>query len=126
MQMISDAPFVASTRTRAAPSGGSRCVFTAPLRMAGPCIGMVLLGALAALPARAQDRDPMLVHARDGLSVRGHLQFGLNAVAERNLFWDLAETTNPGSGFDADTDWLEAYIKPGLSFEYQLEADTVL
>jgi hypothetical protein len=87
---------------------------------------MVLVGALAALPARAQDRDPMLFHARDGLSVRGHLQFGLNAVAERNLFWDLAETTNPGSGFDADTDWLEAYIKPGLSFEYQLEAGTVL
>ncbi|WP_245584750.1 alginate export family protein [Salipiger mucosus] len=51
--------------------------------------------------------------------MRGHLQFGLNAVAERNLFWDLATTTNPGSGFDPDTEWLEGYIKPGVSFEHR-------
>ncbi len=64
----------------------------------------------------------MLIYDRGGLSVRGHLQFGVNAVAERNLFWDLAATTNPFSGFDPGTNWLEAYIKPGLSFEYQLDA----
>lgn len=76
--------------------------------------------------AHAQDRDPMLFYDANGLKVRGHLQFGLNAVAERNLFWDLAGTTAPGSGFDADTNWLEGYIKPGVSFEYQLDAGTVL
>ncbi|EPX75784.1 hypothetical protein Salmuc_05422 [Salipiger mucosus DSM 16094] len=61
----------------------------------------------------------MLFYAQDRLTVRGHLQFGLNAVAERNLFWDLATTTNPGSGFDPDTEWLEGYIKPGVSFEHR-------
>lgn len=64
----------------------------------------------------------MLFHDRDGLTVRGHLQFGLNAVSERNLFWDLAATTAPASGFDPDTNWLEGYITPGVSFEYQLDA----
>ena len=64
----------------------------------------------------------MLFYDQDGLKVRGHLQFGLNAVAERNLFWDLAATTSPGSGFDADTNWLEGYIKPGMSFENRLDS----
>ncbi|ETX27021.1 alginate export family protein [Roseivivax isoporae] len=68
----------------------------------------------------------MLFHERGGLSVRGHLQIGLNAVAERNLFWDLAATTSPGSGFDPDTGWLEGYLKPGVSFEYRLDPGTRL
>jgi hypothetical protein len=86
----------------------------------------VIAAASFAETAHAQERDPMLFHDANGFKVRGHLQFGLNAVAERNLFWDLAATTAPGSGFDADTNWLEGYIKPGLSFEYQLDADAVL
>ncbi|SFQ21890.1 alginate export family protein [Tranquillimonas alkanivorans] len=61
----------------------------------------------------------MLFFEHDRLTVRAHLQFGLNAVAERNLFWDLAATTAPGSGFDPDTNWLEGYVKPGVSFEYR-------
>lgn len=68
----------------------------------------------------------MLIHDADGLKVRGHLQFGLNAVAEDNLFWDLAATTAPGSGFDPDTEWLEGYIKPGISFEYELDTGVLL
>ena len=68
----------------------------------------------------------MLLHDRDGLTVRGHLQFGLNAVVEDNLFWDLAATTAPGSGFDPDTEWLEGYVKPGLSFEKTLDTGAVL
>ncbi len=67
----------------------------------------------------------MLVYDQDGLKVRGHLQFGLNAVVENNLFWDLAATTAPGSGFDPDTEWLEGYIKPGLSFEKTLDSGAV-
>lgn len=74
---------------------------------------------------QAQDRDPLLFYNADGLTVRGHLQFGLNAVAEDNLFWDLAATTAPTSGFDPDTEWLEGYMKPGLSFEKTLESGAV-
>jgi hypothetical protein len=80
----------------------------------------------AVASAQADDRDPMLFYDRGGLTVRGHLQYGLNAVAERNLFWDLATTTNPGSGFDPDTNWLEGYIKPGVSLEYRFDRDAVL
>lgn len=76
-------------------------------------------------PAKAQDPDPMLFHDADGLKIRGHLQFGLNAVSEDNLFWDLAATTAPASGFDPDTEWLEGYIKPGISFEYRLATGAV-
>ncbi|MCC1482014.1 alginate export family protein [Roseibaca sp. Y0-43] len=68
----------------------------------------------------------MLIYQQDGATLRGHLQFGLNAVAERNLYWDLAATTAPASGFDPDTNWLEAYIKPGISFEYKLDAGSTL
>jgi hypothetical protein len=67
----------------------------------------------------------MLFYDANGLQLRGHLQFGLNAVAEDNLFWDLAATTAPASGFDPDTEWLEGYVKPGLSFEYQLDSGAV-
>lgn len=76
---------------------------------------------LCATVIQAQERDPLLFFEANGLKVRGHLQFGLNAVAEQNLFWDLAATTAPSSGFDPDTEWLEAYVKPGVSFEYQLD-----
>lgn len=71
--------------------------------------------------AQSQDNDPLLFYDMNGLTVRGHLQFGLNAVAESNVFWDLAATTAPDSGFDPDTEWLEGYIKPGVSFAYQLQ-----
>ena len=44
----------------------------------------------------------MLLYERDGTKVRTHLQFGLNAVSEDNLFWDLASVTAPAAGFDPD------------------------
>ncbi len=99
----------------------------------GVCFGRARAGVAAAAamlafgagPAGAQDRDPMLLYDADGLTVRSHLQFGLNAVSESNLFWDLAEATAPGSGFDPDTQWLESYIKPGVSFEYRLDTGAV-
>ncbi len=67
----------------------------------------------------------MLIYDQEALTVRGHLQFGLNAVAESNLFWDLAATTAPSSSFAPDTNWLEGYIKPGISFTYQLNTGAV-
>ncbi len=90
--------------------------------MARSCFG--LLCVLTMLPfnkAWADSQDPMLFFASETLTIRGHFQFGLNAVAEQNLFWDLAATTAPGSGFDPDTEWLEGYFKPGVSFEYRLQ-----
>jgi hypothetical protein len=47
-------------------------------------------------------------------------------VSERNLFWNFADTVAPGSGFDADADWLELYTKPGLSVENTLGGGQVL
>lgn len=49
--------------------------------------------------------------------VRTHFQAGVNAVSERNLFWNFSDTVAPDAGFDPDTEWLEAYIKAGISFE---------
>lgn len=39
----------------------------------------------------------------------------VSALAETDLFWDLAD--DPGLEFDSDTPWLESYLKPGLSFK---------
>lgn len=58
----------------------------------------------------------MLLYDANRWTVRSHLQLGLNAVFERNLYWNLAETFAPDAEFDEDTDWLELYIKPGFSF----------
>lgn len=90
-----------------------------------PRVFWVIALLFLAVPADGQGRDPTLLYDGKGLTVRGHLQFGLNAVAENNLFWDLAATTAPLSGFDPNTEWLEGYIKPGISFEYDLDARSV-
>jgi hypothetical protein len=76
-------------------------------------------------PASAQEKDPMMLYEAEGLKVRSHFQFGLNAVSERNLFWELAETFAPDTRFNSDKDWLEIYIKPGLSFTGSLADDTL-
>ena len=67
----------------------------------------------------------MLVYDANGTTIRGHLQFGLNAVSEQNLFWNFSNTVAPGSGFEPDTSWLETYVKPGLSFETALDGGGV-
>jgi hypothetical protein len=74
---------------------------------------------LASNAAFAQDRDPMVLHNSDGLTVRAHIEAGLNAVAEQSLFWDLARTTAPQANFDPNKQWLEGYFKPGVSFTRQ-------
>lgn len=89
-------------------------------------IGAACLVAAQASLAHGQERDPALLYDADGLMLRGHLQFGFNAVSERNLFWNLSETVAPGSGFDPDADWLEFYVKPGLSFEARFDGGAVL
>lgn len=59
--------------------------------------------ALASITAAsAQERDPTILYEDNGLTVRTHLQAGVNAVSEQNLFWDFADSFAPGSGFNAD------------------------
>jgi len=76
----------------------------------------LLIAGLMLAPAAAQAEDPMLLVDEPGLEVRLHLQAGVNAVAEQNLFWNFADTFAPTSGFDSDTRWLEGYLMPGISF----------
>jgi hypothetical protein len=71
---------------------------------------------LGLLPRAATAQDPMLLVDEPGLEVRMHLQVGVNAVAEQNLFWNFADTFAPEAGFDSDTRWLEGYLMPGISF----------
>ena len=87
------------------------------MRQARRDMAAMLMLTGAATSAWPEDRDPMLLHQQGGLTVRGHFQAGINLVGEKNLFWDLAKTFAPASGFDADTEWFEGYLKPGISFE---------
>lgn len=80
---------------------------------------------LANTIALAQQEDPMLIVDDEGLRVRGHLQGGVNAVAETNLFWNLSDTFAPEENFDPDTQWLELYFKPGMSFVAENEAISI-
>lgn len=57
---------------------------------------------------------------------RWHFQGGLNAVAERHLFWNLAELSAAGQGYDANKQWLESYVKPGLSLQHALGGGNTL
>lgn len=84
------------------------------------CVALVFSTA-----TNAQDRDPTILHEDDGITVRTHLQAGVNAVSEQNLFWDFADSFASGAGFNANKNWLEFYIKPGLSFEKRLDVGHV-
>ncbi|WP_206412923.1 alginate export family protein [Nitratireductor soli] len=79
---------------------------------------------LAAIPATAG--DPMLLYDREGLAFRAHLQAGLNAVAEGNMFWNFADMFAPSTGYDADKQWLEGYLKPGISFTNAFDGGVIL
>lgn len=72
------------------------------------------------------DQDPWLLHESDTLSVRAHLQSGVNLVAEQNLFWDLASLATGNTTFDPDAEWVESFIEPGFSFEGLLDSQSTL
>jgi hypothetical protein len=86
----------------------------------------VLIGLSDITVAGDASRDPMRLYDRDGLIVRGHFQAGVNLVGEQNLFWDLDRTFAPTANYDADTVWLEGYIKPGASFEKAIAPGEVI
>ena len=62
----------------------------------------------------AQEGNILTFHKSEKLNIQGYLQFGTNAVAETNLFWNLADV--PELDYDSDTQWLENYVKPGVGF----------
>jgi hypothetical protein len=66
----------------------------------------------------------LLLKQTSRFTLRGYFQAGINGVAEQNVYWNLADTVVPPVDFDNNPDWLEGYIKPGLSFNW-LPSDTV-
>ncbi len=58
----------------------------------------------------------MLIVDDDNLKVRMHVQAGINAVAEGNLFWILSDIFAPIFEYDPDKEWIEYYVKSGISF----------
>lgn len=67
--------------------------------------------------------SPGLLYESQTLRVRGHLEAGINLVAETNLFWDLANRATGNRTFNPDQQWLEAYFQPGVSIENELTPD---
>ena len=83
--------------------------------------GLLSVGAALTASGSALAQDRLLLIDADGLVVRAHLQAGLNGVAEDNLFWNFAQTVAPSANFNPDKQWLEGYVKPGLSFSKDLD-----
>lgn len=75
---------------------------------------------MSAAPAAAIARNPLQFVDTDDWQVQGTLQFGVNVAVEGNLYWDLAATFAPDTDFNADTQWLELYIKPGVNVTHTL------
>lgn len=84
----------------------------------------MIIAPISAGTAAAQDSDQTVFYQEDGLTLRWHFQAGAYAAAEQNLFWDLGSLSAPD--FDADTEWMEFYIKPGISLEYKLDTGATL
>lgn len=81
-------------------------------------VSLVVCALWSATPAvAAQDPPPETLYERDGFSVVGHLQGGVNLVVEHHLFWDFGETVAGVTDFDPNAEWFEAYLKPGVTFE---------
>lgn len=81
-------------------------------------VSLVVCALCGAAPAvAAQDPSPETLYERDGFSVVGHLQGGVNLVVEHHLFWDFGETVAGVTDFDPNAEWFEAYLKPGVTFE---------
>ena len=91
---------------------------SAYLMTARVAITALLLLCLHFAPALANDR--MLLYDAEGLKIRAHLQAGLNGVTENNLFWNFADSLAPSADYNPRKQWLEGYIKPGISFNNDL------
>ena len=78
-----------------------------------------LLAGIHPAAARAQS-SPVTLRQSNDLTVTGHFQGGVNLVAEHNLFWDFGSTVAGVTDFDPNAEWLEAYLKPGVTFERRM------
>ncbi|WP_330999412.1 alginate export family protein [Sphingomonas sp. IC-56] len=74
----------------------------------------------------ANQRDVTTIYDKGGLTVHWSFQGGLNLVSEEDLFWNFASVYAPTAGFNSDETWLEAYAKPGVSFDQRFESGRVL
>ena len=110
----------APSRARTRVPAPNRALIRAPIRALTGALALPALAQAPDRPAPAQAPDRTLLQAGDGLTLRWHLQAGINAVGERALFWNFGETVAGRPDYAADTAWLELYVKPGLSFEQAL------
>lgn len=67
-----------------------------------------------------QSADPGTEEISD-TRIKFTLEGGINAVAEENLYWNLADRFAPSANFDSDTQWLEVYAKPGVELTHDLD-----
>ena len=75
-------------------------------------------GTASAQDSASSDTDP--APASD-TQIKFTLEGGVNAVAEENLYWNLADRFAPSANFDSDTQWLEFYVKPGAELTHDLD-----
>lgn len=94
-------------------------------------MGLTALPAIAitgfyGTSALAQDDLQEDAAANEQIETRFTFEGGINAVAEENLFWNLAQTFAPTADFNSDTQWLEVYVKPGVELEAALSGNSAL
>ncbi|WP_371185789.1 alginate export family protein [Thalassotalea maritima] len=85
-----------------------------PLRLSNimlATLGLVLSGTVWSTYAEQKNGQE--------LSYTPHVQLGINAVREEDLFWDLAGSFARSANYDPNKDWLELYVKPGIRFGQQ-------
>lgn len=89
---------------------------------------LLIAGTFLAVPAAVSAQGPSKLDLLrdDDTVITGTLQAGLNAVAEENMYWNLAEIFAPSIDYDASPQWLDLYLKPGITAQQTLGGDTVL
>jgi hypothetical protein len=106
-------------------ANGNRVAVGRPARLFGAAALAMAAFLVAASATQAQDDETTLIYRSENLTLRWHFQGGAYAASEGNVFWNLAATTAPGSGYDPDKSWQEFYVKPGISFEQRLGGATL-
>lgn len=82
----------------------------------------IAAGLIAACVATAP-----VAHGQDSTSESSDTEInytfdgGINAVAEENLYWNLADRFAPSANFESDTQWLEVYAKPGVEITHNAD-----
>ena len=90
------------------------------LRSGISCILFAAAPAAYSQDAIAEGPDP----ESDKTEIKFTLEGGINAVAETNLYWNLADKFAPSADFDSDTQWLEIYAKPGVDLTHSLDGSS--